>query len=159
MYNVSTDKCNYFFNYNNDYQVNLLAEINLINKLHDDFELPWSKFFAATCNSQLFVIFVVLLVLKIEKKIGNLLIVMAKKILYFTYLLKNNVNICEELKVFDSLYEKCKLKSHGWTKFSAGYIPPEKFPVYITEEKDANFVFRIIKIEEIKKKRCQNIYF
>ena len=67
MYNVSTDKCNYFFNYNNDYQVNLLAEINLINNLHDDFELPWSKFFVATCNNQFFVIFVVLLVLKIEK--------------------------------------------------------------------------------------------
>ena len=77
---------------------------------------------------------------------------MAKTISYFTYLLKKDVNIREELKLFDSLYEKYKLKSYGWTKFSAGYILPEKFPGYITEEKDANFVFRIIKIEELNKK-------
>ena len=37
----------------------------------------------------------------------------------------------EELKVFDLLYEKCKLKSSSWVKLSAGYIPNEKIPGYI----------------------------
>ena len=60
---------------------------------------------------------------------------------YFIYLQKKDVDIFEELKVFDSLYENYKLKSLGWTKFSAGYIPNEKFPGYITEEKYQNIYF------------------
>ena len=75
-----------------------------------------------------------------KKNIGNLLTVVAKTSPYFIYLQKD-VNIFEELKVFDSFYENYKLKSLGWTKFSAGYIPNEKLPRYITKEK------------------CQNIYF
>lgn len=62
---------------------------------------------------------------------------------------KKDVNIFEFLKVFDFLYEKYKLKSLGWKKFYAVYIPNEKFPGYITEEKDIAFVFRIIKRKEI----------
>lgn len=54
---------------------------------------------------------------------------------------KKDVNIFEELKLFDSLYENYKLKSLVWTKFSAGYIPNEKFPGYITEEKYQNIYF------------------
>lgn len=77
-----------------------------------------------------------------KKNIGNLLIVVPKASPYFIYLQKKkDVNIFEELKVFDSLYENYKLKSLGWTKFSAGYIPNDKFPGYITEEKYQNIYF------------------
>lgn len=61
--------------------------------------------------------------------------------IFYLFAKKKDVNIFEELKVFDSLYENYKLKSLGWTKFSAGYIPNDKFPGYITEEKYQNIYF------------------
>ena len=72
-----------------------------------------------------------------EKNIGNL----QKRVHILFICKKKDVNIFEELKVFDSLYENYKLKSLVWTKFSAGYIPNEKFPGYITEEKYQNIYF------------------
>ena len=154
---------------NNDDQVNLLYEMNLFNKLHDDFKLGkegWSKFWISNYKAQEWELYdnvCVFSSVQIEEKkmeidlldlsqeycdmqeINRKFTYSFEKNYFIFYLFgkKKEIDLFDDLKVFDKLHGKYKLKSYGWSRFLAGYIPQQNVNF------DSSFVFRIIKIEQI----------
>ena len=61
--------------------------------------------------------------------------------IFYLFAKKKDVNIFEELKVFDSLYENYKLKSLGWTKFLLVILQMKNFQDILLKKSIKIFIF------------------